>query len=140
MRWIIAGLLEFGDPVDGTADWKFGTGPPTEPVAQISGSDLAFVLKDFGPVTDQTVKRLLGRSCPGNYVVVHAFLHWQQKVSISRFCPEVLHDGHAVEESLRVGLTGGKTGILDHCTQGRVAAKFPPLGLDRGLRKPLDVF
>jgi hypothetical protein len=71
---------------------------------------------------------------------VDAFLHRQQQVGIGGFGPEVLHDGHGVEEGLRIGLAGGETGIFDHGPQGGIATQLPPARLDFGLGEPLDVF
>ncbi len=58
----------------------------------------------------------------------------------SRLGPEILHDGHAIEEGLRIGLRGGKTGVFDHGAQAGEAAHRPPFRLGFRLGEPFDVF
>src|ERR1700730_14234595 len=70
---------------------------------------------------------------------MHPLLHVEEELRIGRLRPEVLHDGHRLEELRSEWSALGEAGRVDDGLKRRVAADLPPFMLDRRLREPFDV-
>ena len=72
---------------------------------------LAFFFKGRLPIGGQSIQRFFGSAVAGDNIVMEPLLRRLHQGCIGRLSPEILHNGHRVQEGLRIGLAGGKARV-----------------------------